>query len=94
MSKLVDATVPILCGECDNRYVTKWEDGISAMIKHVLAAHPEYTEQEAVDTVRHWADDSYERIENEEYEHAQEHKRGACDCAVDDVISADAFPNK
>lgn len=55
MSELTDKDVPITCPECN-----VLEEGVDAMMSHILDFHPEYTPVEAANTARRWADAAYD----------------------------------
>ncbi len=70
MAEYDDATVPMNCGECDAPF-----EGIPAMIEHVLAAHPEYTPEQAAEYVQGWAESAYEAIDAYNIQLAEEYRR-------------------
>lgn len=57
----------IECGECD--FGT--EDGLQAMVQHVLDTHTGYTPEQAQQYAESWLEDAYEREEAASIERAE-----------------------
>lgn len=51
-----DKTIPIECGECPDHT----EEGLTAMIVHILKEHKEYNSMEANEYAMRWLDDAYD----------------------------------
>lgn len=55
MSEFTDKNIPVFCSECNIM-----EEGVDAMMSHILDFHPDYSPEEAATFARKWADDSYD----------------------------------
>lgn len=62
--EMTDATIEIECAECSAIIV-----GIEAIRRHILEWHPTYNIEEAKEYARLWADDAYDRYEQQEYDY-------------------------
>jgi len=69
-AEYTDENVPVNCAECDELL-----EGVPQITQHILAAHPNYTPQEAAEYARIWADGAYENIDLENMRLAEEYRR-------------------
>ena len=63
-------TIPIVCGECETML-----EGIDPMRLHILHDHPDYTVNEAVLHAAKWAEDAFERVEEQEVKYHIDRKQ-------------------
>ena len=74
MAEFDDNNIPIECGECSVSV-----EGLSSMVDHILATHPNYDRFEAQEYARAWADSAYDQIDAENIERAEFFRRHGYD---------------
>lgn len=55
MNGFTDKNIPISCSECN-----VLEEGINAMMSHLLDFHPDYSPAQAANTAQRWANEAYD----------------------------------
>lgn len=70
MSTWTEKDIPIECGECpkDSPLYT----GVDAMVAHILEAHKQYRQDEAIIYANLWMEDAFERSDAEDAEYSDQ----------------------
>lgn len=74
MAEYTDNNVPITCAECGEKL-----EGVPETVQHILAAHLNYSPQEATEYAHVWADSSYEEIDAYNAWRTEEYRRTGTD---------------
>jgi len=79
MEMYTDQTIPIQCAACPQDHV---EEGLVAMVVHILKTHKTYSPLEANEYAMRWMDDAYDVLDSQQERMTEQWRRDHGHCPV------------